>query len=225
MHMNIHKFDELLKTQKIVVSLAPTYKIAYGDKTHLVLDGIKKLGIDIISETINGYHIILNKINCRLMTENYLISEACPLIKNIIEKKYPRLKNKLDGYSSPLNCHCSFLKSTIEDATIIFVGPCKNKKIEAKKDLSANICLTYEELYSILIKKNLLNSVSGDLFDFRYKVAKPKLEFEIIEIDGIDNVINFLNKLDEEEITPFGYINLFYCIDGCMGKTIKNKID
>ncbi|MCY1153286.1 MAG: hypothetical protein OWP43_12795 [Sphaerochaetaceae bacterium] len=217
----IDKF--ITENKNIALSLAPTYKIAFKDKSEIILSKLNDLGISIISETINGYYLIVDKVKDQLKESEYIISEACPIIKELIYKRYPNLKDKLDGCSSPLSCHCKKLKDNFDNISILFVGPCKHKKNEALKDKSADLCITFEELIEYLKYKDLLTEdvLKGDFCNFTLCQKNTTDEINMINIDGINNVVSFLNFLDSNPTDVHGYINLFYCKDGCLGRTVK----
>lgn len=219
--MNCKNIDILFQeNENIVISLAPTYKIAFENNYFKIINAIGKLDISVVSETINGYYLIIDKVKKDLINKPFVISEACPIIRNLIINKYVKYVPYLDGYSSPLANHCSYLKENNSDAFIIFIGPCKNKIAEAKKDNSANVCLSFFEFMDYLEYKKLLDDNTNNELEFYNELHNNLDEVNIINIDGLKNVINFL-ETDPLDIDKKGYINLFYCQNGCVGKTYK----
>ncbi|MGD1818545.1 MAG: [Fe-Fe] hydrogenase large subunit C-terminal domain-containing protein [Pleomorphochaeta sp.] len=225
--MLFEKIDDLLENNKdVILSIAPTYKIAYKENSLKVLNAVKALNIPIISETINGYYIIIDKVKNQLEYRDYLISEACPVIKNLIINKFPKLSKCLDGCCSPLTNHCSSLKEKYgNDVAIIFVGPCKNKLKEAIRDKSADICLTFQQLVDYLEYKNLLKSSKEEAFNFADTLENVQKDLNIISVDGYKNVINYLNQINDNKIMPKGYLMLYSCEEGCVGRTKKISIN
>ncbi len=225
--MLFKKLDNLLEDNKVVLlSLAPTYKIAYKENSLKILNAIKALNISVISETINGYYIILDNVLKQLNEREFLISEACPVIKNLIINKYPDLSKSLDGCCSPLTNHCKYLKQKYGDnVPIIFAGPCKNKLKEAVRDESADICLTFQQLVDYLEYKKLINYIKEETFNFSDTLENNVNNIEIKSIDGYENVIKYLNQVNENKINPKGYLMLFSCEEGCVGRTKKVSVN
>jgi len=79
-----------------------------------------------------------------------LISSACPVIVNLIEKYYPDLIPHLAPIVSPMIAHARSLRAKYgEDAFVVFIGPCIAKKGEILEDSVAgavDAALTFEEL-------------------------------------------------------------------------------
>ncbi len=137
--------------QRVFVSLAPSWLTEFGSvpASHLIA-ALKKLGFAGISETALGAQQVSAHV-ARILQEEpsrLLLSSACPTVVAYVQKHRPQLAASVTGLFSPLLAHCRMLRRQYgESISIVFIGPCIAKKIEADDNPALlDLALTFEDL-------------------------------------------------------------------------------
>ncbi len=136
---------------RVVVSLAPSHVSEFSDVPPAVLVGaLKQLGFYGVSETALGAQEVSAAVAARLAlpAPGVLVSSACPTVVELVRKHFPQHADRVTALCSPLLAHCRLLKRELgEDVTVVFIGPCVAKKMEADAhpELLA-AAITFEDL-------------------------------------------------------------------------------
>ena len=232
----------LYSGQKIILSLAPSYKAWFDDDFETIASKLVDLGFYDVQETAIGANLV-NHDYIRLMKEGnmpVMISSACPSIVMLIERHFPSLLYMLTPTLSPMMAHAKLIKEYYPDAHVIFAGPCISKKYEPSDIFSSGYVdnvLTFDEL-EILIKELPKKSSSENNFigidepaarmyprssgiiDSISKIA-PFEGYMPIAIDGAKDCIDMftyledcvkLKKMPEDKL----FIEANICKDACM---------
>lgn len=128
--------EYILRGQKVVVSLAPSYMGLLKYKTlGQVKAALKKLGFHDVRETSEGAVLVTEEYT-RLLQEGKMeniITTCCPSVNDLIEIYYPQLVPYLAPVVSPMIAHGRLLKKEYgQDVKVVFVGPCIAKKKESQ---------------------------------------------------------------------------------------------
>lgn len=128
--------EYILRGQKVVVSLAPSYMGLLKYKTlGQVKAALKKLGFYDVRETSEGAVLVTEEYT-RLLQEGKMeniITTCCPSVNDLIEIYYPQLVPYLAPVVSPMIAHGRLLKKEYgQDVKVVFVGPCIAKKKESQ---------------------------------------------------------------------------------------------
>ncbi|MBR3995520.1 MAG: 4Fe-4S dicluster domain-containing protein [Clostridia bacterium] len=216
------------------------------DDIDYILTAILQCGFDDVYEVARGAELVsaytryyLNKKNA----QKPLISSACPVVARLISVRFPYLCDNLCPILPPIEISAKMAKEEAlkkhpelspEDIGVFFISPCPAKVSYVKNPIgieksAVTAVLSISELYfNILnklgkIEKPLPLSKVGivgvswagsggeasSLFNDRYLAA-----------DGIDNVINVLDELENGKLSNVDFIELNACSGGCVGGTL-----
>lgn len=238
---SISQVKEAIKSNnRVIASLAPSFAGAFNmSNEYQIVTALKKLGFEIIEETAIGAEIIIDyyKKYCEEGKYPNLITTSCPSVNNFIEKYYPPLTKYMIPVVSPMIAHGKLLKHNYGmDSTVVFIGPCLAKKMEAEEFQHSGIIdfvLTFEDLTDWFNEENIIleelepqpfNHISykrggafptkGSLFEDSNLSNK---NYELMKINGVEGCKEFLDCLLNNNITGiFAELNICNssCIDG-----------
>lgn len=189
--------QSLMRKEKIIVSLAPSYLSEYADeKMGNVLAAFREAGFWKVSQTAIGAEKVAEETKKWLdeQPNGVYISSCCPSAVQLIRKYYPKCSPAIAPVYSPMVAHAAFLKQLHPDVKVAFVGPCASKKTELDE--------------------------FGDKIDFVLTFKEVK---ELFEDMGI--YFEFMKPTEEDVFYPFNATrgNL-YPIDGGMLANMINSI-
>ena len=219
--------------EKCVAMLAPSFVVDFSYPK--IIFQLRDLGFDKIVELTFGakmvnreYHKILKK------SKGLLISSVCPGIVETIKARFPNYKKNLIPVDSPMTATAKICKKFFPNYKTIFIAPCDFKKIEAQKSSFVDYTIDYAELNNLFEKFNLNKKKYPEnkqpIFDKFYndytkiypiagglsKTAHLRnilKQNETLAIDGIDEVIKFLNNPKKE----IKFLDVTFCKGGCIG--------
>lgn len=174
-----------------------------------------------------------------------IISTFCPAVVRLIQVRFPVLVPNLYLVKPPLDLTALYIQKLLteednvpaEDIGIFYVAPCaakiaaiKSPATEEKSPVSGVINMNY--LYSKVMR--VIKQGEYQLCDdsrIRYhRLTKSSLKFTLttgevsllnegrnLAIDGIHNVSDFLEKLEDEDIQDIDFLELRACDESCAG--------
>jgi len=253
----INESEKVLKLLRedadISAALAPSfpaYKINW--KREDWLNFLKGINFTEVYDVAWGAEIVSKEYkNLIEQREGKLISSACPVIVNLVNKYYPELSNYLVPLVSPMQALVSYLKKYEPEQKIVLIGPCQAKKMELAEDKNIAAVITFSEAFKIAeeinpkLAKNIDKSKSAEN-SFEDKDLK-KNSYEIISsesrslavggslyrktasdlensfhVEGEKEVIEFLDALKNKEI-ELKFADLLFC-RGCLdGFDLKSE--
>ncbi|TDX51325.1 [Fe-Fe] hydrogenase large subunit C-terminal domain-containing protein [Orenia marismortui] len=233
---HLEKLKKLLKKEKIVASIAPSFPAAFDFTAGKLIKGLKELGFVAVEETSVGAEIIARKYSQLLEERNEtLISACCPSVVSLIEKHYPDLIPHLSPTISPMIAHAKMLKDKYKGSKVVFIGPCiaKISEIDWESSLgSVDLAITFDELDTLfkiedIDCKSLVEEGFGNghiewsrAFPIQNGILKAAdikmgLNTEALSISGLDECITAFESLLKGEITP-KFIEAMVCSGGCI---------
>ncbi len=237
MKNNIPKMERLLKKEKCVALVAPSFVTDFTYPSFVWR--LKKFGFDKVVELTFGakmvnmeYHKLLKK------SKGLVISSPCPGVVSTITNKFPELKNKLVKIDSPVVAMAKICKKHFPKHKTIFLSPCDFKKIEAESCKYIDGIIDYDQLKELFgkykIRKPLFRKkikfdkfyndytkifpLSGGLAKTAH-IKKIIRKDEIKIIDGINEVVEFLKNPDPK----IKLLDCLFCVGGCIGGPHTNK--
>ncbi len=151
----------LLETRaRVVVSLAPSFVSEFrGLEPARLIAAIRSLGFHGVSETALGAQEVSAWIAQELegVRGQLMLSTACPVAVDLVQKFQPELVSRLSPVRSPLLAHAELLRAHLgQDIAVVFVGPCIAKKLEAESHPTLlDAVLTFEDLRKWLAQESL----------------------------------------------------------------------
>ncbi len=216
--------------------LAPSFIVdfSYPEIIHI----LKKLGFDKVVELTFGAKMINRDYHKILSNSKELkIATVCPGVVELIKNKAPQYSKNLIQVDSPMIAMAKICKKVYPKHKIIFFSPCHYKKDESKKSKMIFKVIDYKELKEIIEKKKIkIDSKEKIHFDKFYNdytkiypvtgglsktahlkgVVKKK---EVESIDGVSNIIKFLEKPNKR----IKFLDCNFCIGGCIGGPCINS--
>lgn len=214
---------------KYVAMLAPSFVVDFQYPS--IISQLKKLGFDKVVELTFGakminreYHKILKN------SKEFKIASPCPGIVDTIKKKFPQYVKNLVKVDSPMIAMGKIVRKTYPTRKIVFISPCHFKKIEAQNSKYVDYVVDYIQLKE-LFNKFKIGKIRGkahfDKFYNDYTKIYPlsgglaktahvrdilKSE-DVLTIDGIAEVMNFLNNPQKD----IKFLDCLFCVGGCIG--------
>lgn len=176
-----------------------------------------------------------------------LISSFCPAIVRLIQVKYPSLVDNIIPLKAPLDISATYALKKLTDGGvprneigIFYVTPCA-AKIAAVKSPVGEVksiidgVINMDSLYNIVFKKIKeqgkdyvfpplqtprlsADAILSTLTNGERRICMAKRSYAI---DGIHNVIDFLEKLENDEIEGVQFLELRACDQSCAGATLS----
>ena len=207
-----------------------------------ILNAVKQLGFDEVFEVEHAVDFI-KEVYKTLAVEDLprpLISSYCPAVVRLIQVKYPSLTHNIVRLKAPHDIAAIYLrKSKKRESTqnsniyIYYITPCAAKIVAALspvgEDKSAidgtiNMTEVFNRTSAILIgEKNpgmhkTIANMSPDSVNWSLSGTEKKyFSGRSLAIDGIENVIQFLEKLESGHIKDIDFLEMRACDQGCAG--------
>lgn len=233
---DLETVQDLLKTTRVVASVAPSIFADFCDvEINKLVGAIRSLGFELVSETALGAELVSEFVDREVPNRKGVqISSACPVVVDYILKYYPELTDNIISCVSPAQAHAKFLKDRLgEDISVVFIGPCVAKKLEAINCDELDVVITFEELQK-LFEINSINpkkSVSENLFPQNsslgrmypldggmIKTLSRSDEFTSMNFSGMDAIDLALNglkgKINKDDCPIF--LEMLACEGGCI---------
>lgn len=179
--LNYKKELRLLLKEKnrVVVGLAPSFP-SY-DPEYSLDDWIRflnEIGFSEIYEVAWGAELIINEYRKLLKSNDSrpIISTACPVVVNFVEKYFPELTGNLAQIVSPMGALGRYIKKVEkEDVKIIMIGPCHAKKREFDDKEEIDYVMTYSEVVELGEKLDIeLRSLNSEDRSEQIEASKRK---------------------------------------------------
>jgi len=206
-----------LKTEKIIVSLAPSYLSEYNNEDiRNVIAAYKEAGFFGVSETAIGAEKVALETKKWLETQEngVYLSSCCPSAVLLIKKYFPQYSKAIAPVFSPMVSHAKFLKTIYPDSKVLFVGPCIAKKEEVDQfpDI-IDYVLTFKDI-------NTLFQSMGIYFEFTKPTSEDKFipmkanKGNLYPIDGgmltcmIDSITSDVDRINHntKQEVPIRYM-------------------
>jgi iron only hydrogenase large subunit-like protein len=169
-----------------------------------------------------------------------LISSFCPAIVRLIQYKYPSLVPNIAKLRPPHDLVAFYVRQKFvkqgfkdDDTAIIYVSPCSAKFAAMKKSSENDKSLVqgvvsmkdfYNQVMNALSGPETINSSrmreqltsEGVLWSLARGEASLFKE-RAMAIDGVHNVLKFIERLENNEIPELDFLDLKSCDQGCAG--------
>ena len=212
------------------------------DPDYLV-EGLYRMGFDQVYEVGRGAELVTEYTRQYLKRTDVkkpVISSACPAVVRLIRLRYPGFCDHILPIRSPLEVaaaealkEAKQLRPNLqrEEIGVAFISPCPAKvsylKNKGKDDPSeVDVVLSIQEVYFSLLHYMKSDvppehcSESG-MIGLGWAVtggeATALFNEKYLAADGIENVIQVLNHLEDDSLAELEYIELNACSGGCSG--------
>ncbi|MCT4636468.1 MAG: 4Fe-4S binding protein [Bacteroidales bacterium] len=220
----IGQFPEKVKTSQIYNVL---YELGF---THVVE---VEQGVDIVAEAYNEY--------TAKPESGPLISTFCPAIVRLIQVRFPSLLENLVLINPPSDITAVYYKKKLQEEGfkeseigIFYVTPCAAKiaavkspegEDESKIDGVINMNFIYDRIYRTISNQKVDEAISSDMGKLSSKSIlwsltngeAPYMNGRSLAVDGITNVIEFLEMVENDEEETIDFLELRACDESCAG--------
>jgi len=208
-----------------------------------ILTALKLIGFDDVAEVSSAAEMVTEytrKYIAEHKCNHPYISTACPAVVRLIEVRFPYLRDYLIPIVAPVELAARMARNEAqkkhpelkpEEIGIYFISPCPAKVSYVKNPIgyeksAVDRVLSMSEIYMKLLSK--LGSVKKPEFISRSGVigiswattggeAAGLLNEKYLAADGIENVINVLDEIENENFSGLEFIELNACRGGCVG--------
>ncbi len=214
-------------------------------------DQLLAMGFTHVLEVEEGVEILRNEARKRMAASTGprpLISAFCPAIVRLIQVKFPALVHHFILLKPPLDVAAEYMKMRLLDEGheeaeigIFYFTQCASKiaaiKSPAGEEHSqingvVNMDAMYNKIYSRLQQQNPELTTRNEAVDTMTPEAvlwslttgeSDHATGRRMAIDGVHNVINFLEKLEKEENPDFDFLELRACDESCAGGVLTTE--
>lgn len=227
------------------VALVPSVFIGQFPSNYnasLILDAVKAVGFDEVIEVEQAVDFMKEsyKINEKNNKVRPVISSFCPAVVRLVQVKFPALVQHILQLKAPHDIAALYIRKSKEkegidtkNLYIYYITPCAAKVVAAISPVG-ELCSTIDGTISMLEMYNKVSLVLQDREKpgpFKTKAdmspdsvcwslsgtEKRYYKARSLAIDGIENVIEFLEKLESVHIKDVDFLEMRACDQGCAG--------
>ena len=246
-------FNELIRYKYRIALPAPALYGQFNNLENVdyVLTGLKRMGFDSIVEVSKAAEIVSSAT--RVMIESGelkkpVISSACPAVLRLIRTRFPNLLGNLLPLYTPVDLAAKLAREEAKKETglsdeeigVFFISPCPAKRTATRTPLcyessGINSAIAIKDIYPVLVQTmdrlmphevESINAsgIIGVSWAQSGGESSGLLKERYLAADGIENVINVLEELEDEKLNDLDFIELNCCTGGCVGGvlTVEN---
>lgn len=246
-------FIKCLNDFEYTVALpAPSLYSQFNNITDInaILTAILMLGFDDVYEVAASAEIVTEATKEYVNTHKEqwpLVSTACPSVVRLIRVRFPNLIDHLLPLHPPVEIAAATARKRAIEKTglpsekigIIFISPCSSKVAYIKEPLgmeksSIDRAIGITDIYPLILahlqeaSQSPLNLATAGRIGIGWGRSSGEalaLETdEYLSADGIENVLQVLEDLEDEKLSGLRFIELDACNGGCVGGilTVEN---
>ena len=209
-----------------------------------ILEALYEMGFDEVFEVAVAGEVVAEHTYRYLKTATHfpVISSACPVIIRLIQRRFPTLIRHILPIISPMELSARYIKGyyqqkgiKAEEIGVFFISPCPAKATEIHrpkgiKKSSIDGVFAIQSVYKQILSKlseKMNQSVIRQSGPAGLKWAMPsggideKKVNKQITVDGMENVIAILEKVEDGTLEEVTYIEALACTGGCLGGVLN----
>ena len=214
---------------------------------------LKDLGFKHVFEVESAagvYADIKNRYAREHLDDEPLISSFCPAIVRLIQIKYPSLVGNIFPVKAPLDISAMYVLKVLteqrgvprEEIGIFYVTPCAAKIAAVKAPVGEKRSLIDGVINMDALYNRVYRKIKEQGKGYNYQALQtPQLSADAIlstlttgerricmakrsyAIDGIENVMDFLDKLENDEVEGVEFLELRACDQSCAGALLSSE--
>ena len=249
----MERLEEITKYKYNIALPAPALYGQFNNLENVdyVLTGLKRLGFDKVVEVSKAAEYISSATRMMMETDTLkkpVISTACPAVVRLIRIRFPNLIPNLLPLYAPVDFAARIAREEAiketglkdEEIGVFFISPCPAKRTALKNPLGysksgVDGAIAIKDIYPQLVQNmdklkledvELLgdSGIIGVGWASSGGEASGLLKERYLAADGIRNVINVLEEIEDEKLGDLDFIELNCCTSGCVGGvlTVEN---
>ena len=222
---------------------APTFYAQFKrvKDASLIMSYLDVMGFDDVVEVAQAAEVISDTTEAYIKENKVqfpVISSACPVIVRLIQRRFPSLLNQVLPIISPMELAARYAREKhiqrgipAEDIGVFFISPCAAKATDVRRpkgfDKSAvDGVFSIKEIYMRVLQiaketkdPTILqkSSQKGVQWAIKGGVSSSSILKNNIVVDGMESVINILEKVEDGNLRDVDYIEALSCVGGCLG--------
>lgn len=246
-------FDDIF-TYENRVALVPAIFLSQFDSKYSISElysALQKIGFTHIFETESTVEFLIKITREKIAAskeneEKLFISSFCPAVLRLIQIRFPALLGNVIPLKAPLQLTAAFVREKFKNENdktgIFYITPCAAKIADVKAS-DNNTAITgvinmnsmYNRMMAVLSKDH--EKTKYDLKNDPFSLTKRSMTYTLthgeadafdgrcLAVDEIHNVIEILEKIENEEIKAPNFIELRACDESCAGGvlTVENR--
>lgn len=241
---------EMIKAYPYRIALtAPSFyaQFSKGESIENIIAALYAIGFTDVFEVSQAAQIITKHTQEYMKSDREypVISSACPVIMRLIQRRFPALIHHVLPIMSPMELAARYVKETyaragidINQIGVFFISPCPAKATDIHKPKGfeksyVDGAFSMQEVYlkvihtmegNYLKEKQRVPTPDGILWATRNGGVSNNEIDNHIAVDGIERVIDILEKVEDGTLSKIHYIEALACTGGCLGGalTIEN---
>lgn len=219
------------------------------DSPEYVIAGLLKMGFDSVFEVAKAAEIVSDYTRKYLQRDDIkkpVITSACPAVVRLIQVRFPDLCDHVLPVLTPVELAAKLAKAEVvkkhglkpEEVGCVFISPCPAKHTAAKSpvfiddsgiDAVVSMNTVYMQLVKIMTREydddiNVESGIIGISWAITGGEASALLNDQYLAADGIENVIDVLDEIEDKKLNYLDFVELNACVGGCVGGvlTVEN---
>ncbi len=207
-----------------------------------VLSALLKIGFDDIYEVARAAEIVSMATKKQIDSGEYpkpLISSSCPAVVKLIQVRFPGLIEHVIKIQSPMEVAARIVKKYIhkdkKNIGVFFISPCPGKVSVVKTPLGhersyVDGIIAVKDIYPLIrtasreiIKPQRCSNASATGIRWAHSDGESEAvnTERSISVDGIHQVIDVLEQIENQDIHDIDFIEAMACPGGCVGGTLN----
>lgn len=217
------------------------------DDVNIILRALKLYGFDDVYEVAAAAEKIsqLSREYIELHKDKKpFISTACPSVTKLITIRFPNLIDHLLPFVAPVELAAAYARKQAVEKTglspdeigIVFISPCPAKVAAQRnpfglKKSNIDLVVAIEKIYPKLLPLMVKTRDDAEELSQSGRIgigwgssggeAGGLLVDNYLAADGIENVINVLEGLEDQKFSDLEFIELNACSGGCVGGVLQ----
>ena len=220
------------------------------DDIDYIIQGLYDFGFDEVFEVARAAEIVSGYTRRYLRRPDAVkpaISSACPAVSRLIEQRFPSLIENVIPLAPPVDLAARMAREKAlaehpelksEDIGVCFISPCPAKASYVKNGFAdyksgVDVVVSMSDVYFALIGKmtrddEVMSMTESGMVGIGWATsggeATALFNDEYLAADGIENIINVLEQIENGNIPKVKFIELDACTAGCVGGvlTVQN---
>ncbi len=222
------------------------------DDVDIILQGLLDIGFDDVFEVAQAAELVSEYTRLYLKTPGIkkpVISSACPAVVRLISLRYPYLRDNLMPILPPIEIAAIMAREKARrehpeleesDIGLYFISPCAAKVSYIRNGFGSykskiDVVISLKDIYFKLLgamkksetERPAINSKTGMIgisWASSGGESSAILNDKYLATDGIENVNNVLDAIENGNIPQLEFVELNACTGGCVGgvMTIEN---
>lgn len=241
----------LSKEEQVIAMVAPAVEGQFPGSLGQIRSGLSALGFDEVVEVAQGADITARheaeEIQQRLAAgEKFMTTSCCPAFMHLVDKHIPEISPYRSTALSPMAYTAEMCVNRFPNARLVFIGPCIAKKVEAAKIPSIDAVLTFAELASLFVARDIdikempVSDAADDTAGFEdcrsfalpqgvahSVIRRSKQPLQVTNINGLDKKTVRLMRTWTKRPPEASLVEVMCCEGGCLagpGVLVNPKI-